>query len=84
MISFSVRSTEPAAGHTEQAGPSAGSEDRGRNHAGRPGVGPVGQWLVRAAAGPGIRSRSPARCRAAGPGQKRDGVFRKMVTRVAA
>jgi hypothetical protein len=82
----SVRSLRMPAppGHTEQTGPFARSQNRCRNHAGRPGVGPAGQRLVRAAAGPGIRSRTPARRRALVPGQKSAGVFRKLVTRVAA
>jgi hypothetical protein len=72
MISFSVRSIEPAAGHTGQAGPSARSENRCRNHAGSCSSG---------ARDPEPR---PGPMPGAGAGQKSDGVFRKMVTRVAA
>jgi hypothetical protein len=72
MISVSVRSAEPAAGRTDQAGPSAGSENRCRNHAGSCG---------RRARDP---EPEPGPVPAAGPGQESDGVLRKKVTRVAA
>jgi hypothetical protein len=51
--------------------------------AGRQGVGPVGQRLVRAGAGPRSGSEiRPGAGRSFRQGQKRSGVFRKLVTRV--
>ena len=51
--------------------------------AGRAWARPASGWFVQQR-GPGIRSRSPARCRALVPGQKRAGVLRELLIRVAA